>query len=153
MKIYITFTRKNLVLIICVLLIFMAFFSKFSSVSATNQNGKTNKDRISFLENLGLEVYSNPSSLKTQKIPEVFSDVYTNYNEIQKSANFDLSAYKGENCDFYSYKVISFGGKDEENMFANLIIYKDRIIGGDISSVAIDGKMYPLLKQNGKTTT
>jgi len=153
MKLYVTFTRKVLLVILCSLLLCLGFISRYTYAASNEKNGKTNGDRVGFLSSIGCVVENNPSCKKNITIPTNFSDVYDNYNEIQKQANFDLSHFKGENCTVYSYKVISFSDVDAENTFANLIVYKDRIIGGDISQVSIGGQMYPLNRKDGKTKT
>ena len=84
------------------------------------------------------------------------NQTYRNYNELQKKAGFDLSAYKGSKAKVYTYKVLSYGPfKAQDNARLNLIVYNGRIIGGDISTVAINGVMLPLLRgqTNGETAS
>jgi len=140
-------------MILCVLVLLLTQISRFSSVSAEFVSVKTNRDRISFLEKIGLTVENNPVSAKEITIPTKFSKVYKNYNEVQKEAGYDLSSYKGVNCTVYCYKVITKYGENVADTMANLIIYNDRIIGGDISSTHIDGEMYSLKSKDGKTKT
>lgn len=98
-------------------------------------------DLSSFLSDLGYE-FSENSTQKTFTIPKVFDMVYNNYNEIQKDAGYDLSLYKGKECVMYTYEIYNhpFGKCN-----ANIIVYKHKIIGGDISSVNIDGFMTGLM--------
>lgn len=111
------------------------------------RNGETNQNRVDYLNSIGCEINKDDYSRKDIVIPYDFSLVYENYNKVQKEAGYDLSLYKGEKCCVYSFDVIRF--KDfntESNAKANLIVYNGRIIGGDVSSSALDGKMYPLKK-------
>lgn len=97
-------------------------------------------DVSSFLSELGYE-YNEDFTQKTFTIPFEFDMVYNNYNQIQKEAGFDLSLFKGKTCTMYTYELINhpFGKAN-----ANIIVYKGEIIGGDISSVNLDGFMVPL---------
>ena len=94
-----------------------------------------------FLSSLGYEV-SESCTEKTFTIPIEFDMVYNGYNEIQKDAGFDLSPYKGRTCTMYTYEIYNhpFGKCN-----ANIIVYKGEIIGGDISSINLDGFMTGLV--------
>lgn len=100
----------------------------------------TKADTASFLTDLGYSF--NPHyAEKTFTLPFDFDTVYNNYNEIQKEAGFDLEPYKGKKCTMYTYELTNhpFGKAN-----ANIIVYNGEIIGGDISSVSLDGFMTPL---------
>ena len=75
-------------------------------------------------------------------IPGSFDSFYENYNELQKEAGFDLLPYAGKKCEMRTYELLNhpFG-----KCRANLIIFEGKIIGGDISSVELDGFMEPLI--------
>ena len=100
----------------------------------------TKLDTAAFLSSLGY-TFSENYTEKTFTIPIEFDMVYNNYNEIQKEAGYDLSLYKGKECVMYTYEIYNhpFGKCN-----ANIIVYKGEIIGGDISSVNLDGFMTPL---------
>lgn len=67
-------------------------------------------------------------------IPETFGDVYQNYNAIQTEQGFDLSKFKGKQVTRSTYSVLNYP-EQKEYIRANLLIYNDEIIGGDICSV------------------
>lgn len=145
-------TRKSLVVVLFVLILTVLFMSKFSSLANVKTNGLTREDRIAFLKDLGCFVTPDSETEKAIQIPVEFSDVYVNYNEIQKNAGYDLSFYKGAKCYLFSYDITELSDNESpEYMKANLIVYKGRIIGGDISSAEIDGEMFPLLRRDEKT--
>lgn len=98
-------------------------------------------DTAAFLSGLGYNI-SEKFTEKTFTIPKEFDMVYNRYNEIQKESGYDLSPYKGRECVMYTYEVYNhpFGKCN-----ANIITYKGEIIGGDISSVSIDGFMTGLI--------
>lgn len=104
---------------------------------------KTNADRLSFLKGNGHLVLNETPAVKSVIIPTNFGDVYNNYNALQRLAGYDLSAYKGCEVYLYTYSIDSPKGYTSDSV-ANIIVYNDRIIGGDISSCALDGFMLPL---------
>ena len=103
-----------------------------------DNSGETAEQRVNFLTALGYTVdVSSEESAKIQ-IPIEFSDVYINYNELQKQNGTDLNDYKGAKCVRYTYL------NEDNEMNVNIIVYEGRIIGGDECSVALDGEMYAL---------
>ena len=101
----------------------------------------TKPDIPAFLTSLGYEFSENFTG-KIFTIPYEFDMVYNNYNELQKEVGFDLSLYKGRECVMYTYEIHNHPFGDCN---ANIIVYKGDIIGGDISSVNLDGFMTPLM--------
>lgn len=95
---------------------------------------KTNEDRIKFLSQFGYEVESEPKEQEEIKIPDTFDKVYIGYNEIQKNQGLDLAKYKNKKVTRYTYKVTNYDGYDGE-VLANVIIWRDHVIAGDICSV------------------
>ncbi len=116
---------------------------EIAAVSNSDTNADTNADRLIFIKELGYTVIDDKPTKKTVKIPEVFYDVYKNYNALQQKADYDLSLYKGCKVTIYTYKINPPSSFTDECV-ANIIVYKDRIIGGDISSTALGGFMFPL---------
>lgn len=108
------------------------------SVAKTLQ---TEQERIDFLKNLGWEIAEKTSSSAEVIIPPDFDDVYEAYNTMQKENGFDLSRYKGKQATLYTY-VITNHPSGEQEVYANLLICKNKIIGGDICSKNVDGFMH-----------
>ena len=64
-----------------------------------------------------------------------FNDVYKNYNEIQTSQGFNLEDYKGKKATLYSYKINNYKGHEkDEFIYADILVYNGKIIGGDVCS-------------------
>ena len=140
MKIYIAFTRKNIIAAIALFLIVFALSFKVYSVFANTTMMDTEDKRLSFIENLGIAV-EKCTSVKEITIPEKFSKVYENYNELQEKAGFNLKEYKGRAAKVYSYKEAG------NERIINLIVCDGMLIGGDISEVKLSGEMKPLLME------
>lgn len=113
-----------------------------SVLSSSNFSVKAvdNLSRIEFLSSFGWKVNTEPIEISEITIPQDFNSVYQNYNQIQKEQGFNLEKYKGKLCKHFTYKVLNY--KDQDFVNANLIVYKNKIIGGDISSVELSGFMH-----------
>lgn len=109
----------------------------------------TNEQRVAFLKSLGWEVAGEPSSVSEIIIPQTFNKVYNNYNAIQKEQGYDLTKYRGVRAKRWTYSVSNYPGV-ADGVRANLLIYNDRLIGGDISSVSLDGFMKGLCNNDSK---
>ncbi len=128
--------KKVLCIGVCIGVLLAAFC--FSRSIESNNSGKTNEQRIAYLQSLGLEVVTAPAEVQQVIIPEIFSDVYSRYNTIQRKAGFDLSDYKGETVKLFKYKM------HDEAADAFIIVFKEKIIGGHICGRAEGSEMLPL---------
>lgn len=109
-----------------------------------------NENRVAFLKSLGWQVPNEPSEVVEITIPQTFNAVYNNYNSIQKAQGFDLSKFRGVRAKRWTYSISNYPGV-KEGVRANLIVYNGMLIGGDVSSVNINGFMRGL--KIGNTTT
>jgi hypothetical protein len=107
-------------------------------------NLETNEDRLYLLTTLGWEVEIEPEAYSEVLIPEDFSDVYENYNKIQKTMGLDLSKYKGEKVMRYTYVIVNYPSGEKE-VRATLLVFKNKLVGGDVCTVRLDGFMHNLL--------
>ena len=105
------------------------------------KNIKTNDDRVAFLTSFGWDVNKTPLEIEEVTIPKEFDDVYSAYNELQKYQNCDLSKYKGKQVKRYTYEVLNYP-TGEQGVCATLLVYKNRIIGGDVCSSNYEGFMH-----------
>lgn len=106
---------------------------------------KTNEDRIKFLEQFGWTAESEPIEEAEITIPADFDKVMQSYNELQKQQGLDLSKYRKKDMMRYTYKITNYpnyGG----TVYANVIVYKNRVIGGDICSSDIGGFIHGFSK-------
>ncbi len=100
--------------------------------------------RIAFLAQFGWEVKEEPVEVSEVVIPGEFSEVYEQYNAIQKEHGLDLSKHRGKTCKKWVYEVTNYP-QAGESVRATLLIIDGQVIGGDISSVALDGFMESFL--------
>ena len=99
---------------------------------------KTNDDRIAFLKQFGWSVNETPIEEIEVTIPEKFDKVFTGYNEIQKRQGLDLSRYKGKAVTRYTYEITNYNGESGK-VYANVIVYRNKVIGGDVCSASVGG--------------
>lgn len=106
---------------------------------------KTNEDRIAFLSQFGWQV--KPEALESVEVsvPEKFDKIFSAYNEIQKSQGLDLSKYKGKKVYRYTYEITNYDGYSG-TVYANILVYRNKVIGGDVCSADIKGFMHGLSK-------
>ena len=102
-----------------------------------------NDQRVSFLESLGWDVAASPEESGQVRIPENMSEVFERYNKLQKQQGYDLTTYAGKNVMRYVYKVENFPDATDP-VYATVLVYKNQIIGGDITNTAAGGKVQAL---------
>ena len=99
---------------------------------------KTEGARMDFLRQFGWEVGDACVEEVEVQIPADFDKILNAYNEIQKSQGLDLSKYKGKTVQRYTYEIKNYPDYDG-TVYANIIIYKNRVIGGDVYSADVSG--------------
>lgn len=107
---------------------------------------KSNDDRIAFLSQFDWEVKSEPVETEEVSIPSEFDKIFTGYNEIQRRQGLDLSKYKKKTVTRYTYEITNYGGYDG-TVYANILVYRNRVIGGDICSADVKGFIHGFQKQ------
>ena len=99
-----------------------------------------NDARVEFLKGFGWEVAASPVESGQVKIPQESSEVYDRYNALQKSQGYDLTQYAGKTVMRYVYKVTNYPGATDP-VLATVLVYKNQIIGGDITDTSATGLM------------
>ena len=103
---------------------------------------KTAEDRIEFIERFGISVDPESEESTAFRMPKDFDRVILGYNELQKKQGLDLSKYQNKKVTRYTYKVTNHLSDGE--VFANLFIYRGKIVACDISSASPEGFVVPL---------
>lgn len=99
-----------------------------------------NDARVEFLKGFGWEVSASPKESGQVKIPQEQSDVFERYNALQKSQGYDLTQYGGKTVMRYVYKINNYPGATDP-VYATVLVYKNQIIGGDITNTSATGVM------------
>ncbi len=143
-------SRKKTVAVLCVLLVAVTAVILLVSLRSSNAqadsagekyslNAGTNEERVAFFKQFGWDVKAEPVSTGDISIPATFSDVYTAYNNIQKEQGLDLLPYAGKTCTQYIYQITNY--PQQEYMRGTLLVYKGKVVGGDLSTPQLDGFM------------
>ncbi len=98
----------------------------------------TPEARRAFLAGFGWEIDEGQAEAEAVVIPAKFDTVYEEYNAIQKSQGLNLERYRGKTVMRYTYPVTNYPDSDG-TVLATLLVYKDRVIGGDVCSASPDG--------------
>ena len=109
---------------------------------------KTEGDVAAFLSQFGWTVEGSPMETKTVTIPAEFDKVFAAYNEMQKEQGLNLSKYKGKDVTRYTFAVTNYEGY-EGRVLANVLVYRNRVIGGDICSADLSGFVHGFERQSG----
>ncbi len=99
---------------------------------------KTEGDVVAFLDQFGWCVESAPVEKTEIRIPGEFDKVMNAYNELQKHQGLDLSRYRDKDVTRYTYKVTNYPDY-KGTVYANVIVYKKKVIGGDVCSSDVTG--------------
>lgn len=109
-----------------------------NAVSYSYDKIKSTDDVERFLEQFGWKVDDEPEEKVEVKIPEEFDKIFTAYNEIQKGQGLNLSKYKRKNVTRYTYTVTNYDDYTGK-VYANVLVYRNKVIGGDICSADVNG--------------
>ena len=107
---------------------------------------KSAEDAQKFLAQFGWEVDTATAKTVEVTMPAEFDKVFTGYNEIQKRQGLDLSRYKNKNVMRYTYEITNYNGEDGK-VYANVIVYRNKVIGGDVCSANVNGFIHGFEKK------
>ncbi len=108
------------------------------SVSVRYDKIKTEQDVINFLAQFGWQVEGKAIEVKEVTVPAEFDKVYAGYNQVQLAQGLDLTRYKGKALTRYTFKITNYEGH-EGTVLANVLVYRKKVVGGDICSAEIGG--------------
>ena len=103
---------------------------------------KTAEDRLRFMRSFGIEVADGSEEASNFSMPDSFDRVINGYNELQKRQGLDLLKYKNKRVTRYTYKVTNY--KSDGEVWANLFVYRGKIIACDVSSADPTGFVIPM---------
>ena len=119
-----------------------------TATSATTSPAVSDNDsRVRFLKDFGWEVTTSPVESSQVRVPSDTSEVFDRYNQLQQAQGYDLYQYSGKKVMRYVYKVTNYPGATDP-VYATVLVYKNQIIGGDVTDTASGGKIQSF-KMNG----
>lgn len=153
-------TTVKLVAVICValtvLITLIAFVPTYNisdsaadadaDVSYSYDKIKNVSDAAGFLAQFGWSVDATPTEVKTVTVPSEFDKVFSAYNELQKAQGLNLAKYKGKDVTRYTFRITNYKDYDGE-VWANVLVYRNRVIGGDVCSADASGFVHGFEKR------
>ena len=104
---------------------------------------KTNEDMVAYLESYGWQVDPKPLAVQELQIPEEFDESYTEYLKLQSTQGFDLSELCGKRVKRYTYEITNYP-TGETGVQVSLLVYKNKVVGGDVLSASLNGFIHGL---------
>lgn len=138
-------------LALAVLVTLIAFVPALTPVKATaaeparENRARTDEERVAYLASYGWQVSEKPTESQTVTLPKDFDKVFAAYNELQKRQGFDLTDYAGKTVERYTYTVENYPDHDGV-VYANLLVSRGRVIGGDVCSAEASGFLHGFQK-------
>ena len=109
------------------------------------QNGGT-AVCLSFLASNGWKTEPSPCEISVIRIPDRFNAVFDAYNGLQRAQGFDLAPYRGRSVTRFVFRLTEYpGAQNADCIRATVYVYNGSVIGGDISSTALDGFMHGII--------
>ena len=103
---------------------------------------RSEEERIAFLRQFEIEVVPDSVNEESFTMAQSLDRVLLGYNEMQKKQGLDLSKYTRKRVTRYTYKVTNSPAEGE--VYVNILIYRGRVIAGDVASADPDGFVIPL---------
>jgi len=117
--------------IVFIVFTFLFFYRDENTISAN------------FLKTYGYDTEASPD-IQTYYIPREFDQTMLEYNLIQLSSGYDLSAYKGRVVQKYTYRITNLPFP----LYSNILMLNGKIISADLTNPSLDGFILPVLHIN-----
>ena len=91
----------------------------------------TNEERVAYLEGLGWQVEPQPIETLDLQLPEKLEGEWDVYAKLQKGQGLPFSEFAGQAVKRYTYTVTNYP-EIPQGVQANLYLWGDQIIGGDV---------------------
>ena len=125
-----------LVLILAMLIAGLCFPASRTMMTVAPVMGDSDEACAAYLTSLGYTPVLPAADVREIALPDVFDDTLNAYNDLQRQAGFDLSGYAGQRVKYRTYTL-------SDDRQAHIYVYKDRIVGGDITG---NGTVSPMCK-------
>ncbi len=109
---------------------------------------RSNADRVEYLASYGWQVKEEPLATQELLVPQEMDDSYDEYLALQSAQGFALTKYAGKRLKRYTYEVTNYP-TGEAGVQANLLIYKNTVVGGEVLSPQLDGFLHGLAMPSG----
>ena len=111
---------------------------------------RSGADAAQYLASLGWETPAEPKEVREVAVPREFGGVYADYAALQKRQGFRLEKYAGMKATRYTFDILNYP-TGEKGIVADLLVFGEEVIAGDVQSPAADGFMEGLRDRAGGT--
>ena len=108
------------------------------TASYSYEKVRSEDDAERFLAQFGWIVDATPIEVTEVTMPDEFDKIFAAYNEIQKEQGLDLAKYKRKKLTRYTFEITNYEGYDEK-VLANVLVYRGKVVGGDVCSADVEG--------------
>ena len=148
--------KTILLILLCLVITFLVCFALVSFAEKPQDKviikdkeyslfAQSEEERAEFLSSFGLTC-DELLSEKEVVIPDEFSPLYEEYNALQKRQGLDLEKFQGKTAKQYIYSL-SDCDIEGEKAYADIIVYKGRVIAGHLTNYLQNGNMYTFTKE------
>lgn len=134
------------VILVGVILCLVMLLSGNKSGASSLPTGSSNEERAAYLATYGWSVDAIPKETQAVTIPDAETNkVFARYNELQLSQGFDLIPYKGKEVTRFVYEILNYP-EATAPVYAGVLVYEGKIIGGEITDTAPNGVIHGFRK-------
>ena len=150
--------KKGLIVLGAIAALLIGIIALFGGEDSTATSATTspavsdNDSRVRFLKDFGWEVTTSPVESSQVRVPSDTSEVFDRYNQLQQAQGYDLYQYSGKKVMRYVYKVTNYPGATDP-VYATVLVYRNQIIGGDVTNTASGGKIQSFKKDGSVMET
>ena len=141
------------ILVLCAIVIAIPEYAPVSTKAIMAEAEKYTYDKVKsaddarkFLAQFGWETAPTPLEELKIRIPGEFDKVMNSYNDLQLHQGLDLSKYRGKEVTRYTFQVTNYPVY-KGTVMANVIVYRNRVIGGDVCSSDVTGFIHGFEKR------
>ena len=121
--------------VIVLLLVAVMLLSRGAVATAGSVTVSDDATRREYIVSLGYALDEAAPTVQEILLPADFDETLAQYNELQKTAGYDFDEYRGKRLKCYTYAVTGLS----EDAVVHLYVYRNTVVGGDVSSTAADG--------------
>ena len=134
------------VILVGVIVAFVMLLCGNKSTASPLPKGSSNEERAAYLATYGWSVDAQPKETQAVTIPDPETNgVFARYNDLQISQGFDLAPYRGKEVTRFVYEILNYP-EAKAPVYAGVLVYEGKIIGGEITDTAPEGVMHGFRK-------
>ena len=134
------------IIVVGVIVAVVMLLTGSKSTAPSLPTGSSNEERAAYLATYGWSVDAIPKETQAVTIPDPETNgVFARYNDLQISQGFDLLPYRGKEVTRFVYEILNYP-ESTAPVYAGVLVYEGKIIGGEITDTAPDGVIHGFRK-------